>query len=232
MNKINPLISLKNVGLRFKTNSFFFHKATFTDVLADIDIEIFQGEVVGIIGKNGAGKTSLLQLMSGIVSPTSGTIETNASNVTLLSLRSGFMNNLNGHDNSILIGMLYGYSFKSMKTKIHQILDYSELGDSFFSPVGKYSAGMKVRLGFAISSIIQPQVLLIDETLSVGDERFRKKSTRMIQDKTQASQSVVIVSHSLSQIKKLCTRVLWIDFGRIRMMGDPQEIVTSYQIDN
>lgn len=226
---MNPVISLNNVGVRYKRSGSIFKRKSYFDVLKSIDLEIYHGETLGILGRNGAGKSTLLKIISGIIRPDQGNVINTGVSVSLLALQAGFDPNLSGHDNAILGGMLQGYSRKEVKTRINEIHEYSELGDFFFEPVRIYSTGMRARLGFSISTIISPDVLLVDEVLSVGDKHFKEKAERTMIQKIQSQQTVVLVSHSHHQISRLCDRAILIDDGTNCISGDPGEVINLYE---
>lgn len=201
-----PIISLRDVGVSYKRAGSIFRKTQYYQALKSINLDIYPGETLGILGRNGAGKSTLLKIISGIIKPDSGEIINRGASVSLLALQAGFDLNLSGRDNAILSGMLQGYSRKEVESKLDEIHDFSELGDFFYEPVRTYSSGMRTRLGFSVSTTISPDVLLIDEVLSVGDKEFKKKAEQVILRKTQSDQTVVLVSHSEQQVARLCDR--------------------------
>ena len=205
---MQPLIELKDVGLQYKIKGNIFTKNKYYDALKNINLKIYPGETIGIIGKNGSGKSSLLKIISGIIQPTSGEIINHGVSASLLTIGAGFDNNLNGRDNAILSGILQGLGSKEIKSKLNEIHDYSGLGDFFFQPVRTYSTGMRARLGFSISNTIDPDILLIDEILGVGDHQFRRKAETSIIGKIKSNRTVVLVSHSEQQINNLSDRVV------------------------
>lgn len=197
--------------------------------LNDISFNIKKGNVYGIIGNNGAGKSTLLRLLSGAMSPTSGTIERNYSTINLLALGVGFTRDMTGYENIYLNGMLLGFTKKYINKKINDIIEYSELGDFIYKPMKTYSSGMVSRLGFSIAINLKPEVLLVDEILSVGDVKFREKSFNSIRSFIEDDNTtVVIVSHSIQQIKDLCNYVVWIEKGNMIAKGDTHNILDVY----
>jgi lipopolysaccharide transport system ATP-binding protein len=226
--KMNSIISMQNVGVRYKLKGNIFRRAEYVEALKSIDLDLHYGETMGIIGHNGAGKSTLLSLLSGVIRPDSGRIINNNATVSLLSIGVGFEENLNGRDNAIIGGMLQGKHRREVKSRLDEIHDYSELGDFFFKPVRTYSTGMRARLGFSIASIITPDVLLLDEVLSVGDQHFRDKAEHTMAKKIHSSQTVVLVSHAPSQIERMCDRVLLIDRGQSVTVCDPREAIELY----
>lgn len=209
----DPVISLRNVAVRYKRSGNIFSKGKYHDALKLVNLDIYRGETLGVLGRNGAGKSTLLKVISGIIKPDSGSIKNNNVTVSLLALQAGFDPNLSGSDNAILAGMLQGYSRREVENRLGEIKEYSELASFFDEPVRTYSNGMRSRLGFAISTIISPDVLLIDETLSVGDKQFKAKAEATMMEKVHSDQTIVLVSHSASQISRLCDRVIVIENG-------------------
>lgn len=208
------LISLENVSIGYHIRKSWFKKEYYR-VLTDVSFNVNRGEVLGVLGRNGAGKSTLLKIMAGILPPDQGMVVHNVNHVSLMTFQSGFDQNLNGYDNSILSGILAGFSKSEVESKIDQIRDYSELLDFFYEPIKTYSSGMKARLGFSIAAYLRPDVILIDEALSVGDKSFNAKANATIMEMVASDQTIVVVSHSISLIKKLCTRVLEVENGRI-----------------
>lgn len=198
--------------------------------LDNISLTIEKGKVYGIIGNNGAGKSTLLRVLSGVMSPNIGIVERNYNSINLLALGIGFSKDLSGIDNIYLNGMLLGFSKKEILQVKDQIIEYSEIGDFIERPMKTYSSGMISRLGFAIAIHLKPDVLLIDEVLSVGDTKFREKSfesiRKIIQDE---SVTVVIVTHSMNQVEQLCDEVIWLDKGHMIASGDKSEVLELYE---
>jgi len=225
---MEPLISLQDVGVRYKRSGNVFRKRSYFDALKSVNLDIYPGETLGIIGKNGAGKSTLLRLISGVIKPDKGRIINRGASVSLLALQAGFDPNLSGRDNAILGGMLQGYSRREVEARLDEIQEYSELGDFFDEPVRTYSTGMRARLGFSINSIISPDVLLVDEVLSVGDKQFKEKAERTMMAKIQSDQTVLLVSHSHAQIKRLCDRAILIDKGCSISEGAPDKVLQQY----
>lgn len=208
-----PIISLRDVGVRYKRAGNIYRKPQYYQALKSINLDIYPGETLGILGRNGAGKSTLLKVISGIIKPDSGEIINRGASVSLLALQAGFDPNLSGRDNAILSGILQGYSRREVESKLDEIHNFSELGDFFYEPVRTYSSGMRTRLGFSVSTTISPDVLLIDEVLSVGDKEFRKKAEQVIVRKIQSEQTVILVSHSEQQLSRLCDRQITINEG-------------------
>ena len=225
---MQPLIELKDVGLQYKIKGNIFTKNKYYDALKNINLKIYPGETIGVIGKNGSGKSSLLKILSGVIQPTSGEIINHGVSASLLTIGAGFDNNLNGRDNAILSGILQGLGGKEIKSKLNEIHDYSELGDFFFEPVRTYSTGMRARLGFSISNTIEPDVLLIDEVLSVGDQNFRDKTRLTIINRIKSKQTVILVSNSEAQIVNFCSSAILINNSKIEYVKDPRKAFQKY----
>jgi ABC-type polysaccharide/polyol phosphate transport system ATPase subunit len=212
-----------------------FHKRQFSkekksnfNALDHVSFEIKEGERLGIIGGNGAGKSTLLKVISGILKPTEGSVKVNGTIQPLIEISAGFNPEFSGKENIYLNGFMLGFSKEQIKAKEQEIIDFTELGDFINVPVKYYSSGMAVRLAFAIATSIDPEILLFDEMLSAGDAHFNAKAQTRMNELLQKSKGMVVVSHDLNMIKNLCTRALWLDHGRIKMDGDPTEVVNTY----
>lgn len=224
--KLNKMsIKKQLLGKKKKDNS-----AAYFEALKGISFEVPKGEILGIIGKNGSGKSTLLKALAGIFNPDGGYIDMHGHDVSLLSIGVGFKSELSGRENIYLSGMLLGFSKEQIADKIDEIIEFSELGEFVDSPVGTYSSGMHSKLAFSITAVLETSVMLIDEVLSVGDEKFKKKSyakmKELISDKDR---TVVIVSHSLNALLELCTSVLWVHMGELKMQGDPKTVIDAYR---
>jgi len=226
MNEI--CISLRNIAIRYKIRKSFLRWHCF-EAIKDVSFDIYRGETLGLIGRNGAGKSSLLRVIAGIIAPDRGTMINYDCSVSLLSLQLGFEPTLSGIDNIILSAMLLGISKREARAAIDEIADFAELGSFIHDPIRTYSSGMLARLGFSIAIILKPDVLLIDEVMEVGDSEFRKKSSVALQAKFQSGQTVVLVSHSAEQIKRLCSRVVWIENGAVFKVGPGVQIIDEYE---
>ena len=195
-----------------------------------VSFEIPKGQILGICGKNGSGKSTLLRAISGIFSPDHGSINLHGNSVSLLSIGVGFQKQLTGYENIYLSGMLLGYTKEEIAKKVDEIIEFSELGDFIYRPVRSYSSGMYSKLAFSITAILEADIILIDEVLSVGDIHFKEKSynkmKELISDETR---TVVIVSHSTKTIVELCDRVIWLNDGLIKDDGNPKEIMAKYE---
>ena len=196
--------------------------------LNGVSLEINKGEIIGIIGTNGCGKSTLLRVISGIYPPDQGRCKVKGKISLLAGLGTGFSAHQTGRENAILYGSILGYSEEKIAGKLPEIVDFSELGDFIDEPIRTYSAGMKARLGLAVASAIQPEILLIDEVLGVGDPTFKKKSTDRIMEMVEEAGTVVIVSHSFGMLSKLCDRIVLIDDGEIVDVGLPASIIDTY----
>ena len=197
--------------------------------LDDVSFTIPRGSVTGLIGPNGAGKSTILKVISGIYRPTGGQVQVRGQIVPMLELGSGFDAELSGRENILLNGAILGYSKDFLLPKVDAIIDYSELRDFIDMPLKTYSSGMLARLAFSIASVVEPDVLIVDEILSVGDEHFQKKSReRMLELMHASGTTVLFVSHHLAQLQEMCSRVIWLDHGRVRAIGDAQEICAAY----
>ncbi|MGP1568275.1 MAG: ABC transporter ATP-binding protein [Peptoanaerobacter stomatis] len=195
----------------------------------DISFTIEKGEVCGIIGKNGAGKSTLLKIISGVIPPTSGSIKINGKIAPLLELGAGFDNDLTARENIYLNGAVLGYNKKFLDEKYDEIVEFSELKDFMDQQVRTFSTGMMMRLAFSIATLVEPEILIVDEILSVGDAHFSNKSINKMKNMMSGGTTVLMVSHSLKQIKELCNRVIWIEKGKIKMDGNPLEVCEQYE---
>ncbi len=196
--------------------------------LDDVSFQIKKGDRYGIIGFNGAGKSTLLKLLAGVYDPTAGKIITKGKIAPLLELGAGFDPNYTGRDNVFLNGAFLGYPEEFLKEKFDEILEFSELGEAIDYHVKTYSSGMRAKLGFSIATIVEPDILIIDEILSVGDIKFRRKSADKMRSLINSGVTVLLVSHSVSQIRDLCNKAIWIDEGKIRMRGEVNKVCDAY----
>jgi lipopolysaccharide transport system ATP-binding protein len=224
-----PVLELNNVSLSYLTNKSTFDRGVHR-VLDNVSMTLRDGETLGLIGKNGCGKTTILRLMAGILAPTSGVV-TQRQGVTsaLLTLGLGFKPNLSGRDNVVLSAMLQGSTQGQAKAYANDIKDFAELGDSFEEPVKTYSAGMRSRLGFTTALLTDVDIMLIDEILSVGDAQFRKKAGTALKDRINGNQTVVFVSHNEAQVAELCETAIWLDKGKIASQGTVEEVLDNYK---
>lgn len=197
--------------------------------LRDVSFEVPKGEVMGIIGRNGAGKSTLLKVISGILQPTEGKVSVDGNIVPMLELGAGFDGDLSGKENIFLNGAILGYSEEFLKQKYDEIIAFSELGRFIDMPIRNYSSGMMMRLAFSIATVVNPEVLIVDEILSVGDESFQAKSRARMMELMGGGTTVLFVSHSLAQIREMCGCVVWLDGGRVKAIGNAEEICNSYR---
>lgn len=196
--------------------------------LTDVSFTVNRGERVGIIGFNGAGKSTLLKILSGVIRPSSGSININGKVAPLLELGAGFDHNYNGRENVFLNGAILGYSREFLESKYDEIVDFSELEEFMELPIKNYSSGMIAKLGFAVATLVEPEILILDEILSVGDVRFQKKSGDKLKSLMNAGTTVLLVSHSVDTIRSMCNRVIWLDHGKIVMDGLTKDVCDAY----
>ncbi|MBR4667576.1 MAG: ABC transporter ATP-binding protein [Butyrivibrio sp.] len=219
---------LNNISLR----STLFHKKQRNEVfeaVKHVTFKVEEGGILGIVGKNGSGKSTLLKSMAGVFSPNSGSIDLHGHSVSLMALGVGFKFELTGRDNVLLSGMLLGFSEKEIQNRMDDIIEFAELGDFIDRPVRTYSSGMHSKLAFAITAMLETDIMLVDEVLSVGDEHFRVKSMeKMRQLITNKDRTVIIVSHDIDTLKELCDTILWIHDGEMREIGEPEIVLNRY----
>mgnify|MGYP000374565728 FL=1 len=237
---VKNAIEVKDLKIRYRcVNKLSIRKSLFKlkkskvetfEAIHGISFDVQEGEIMGIIGKNGSGKSTLLRAMAGIFSPDEGTIDLHGHTVSLLSIGVGFQKKLTGRENIILSGMLLGFSEKQVREKMDEIIEFSELGDFIDKPVKTYSSGMYSKLAFSITAVLKTEIMLIDEVLSVGDAKFKKKSYKKMKELiTDSKRTVIIVSHSSDTIRKLCNTVLWLHDGNIKMQGSVDEVLPLYE---
>lgn len=236
-------VKIQNVSMHFRKtteqiNSFkeYFIKRIKKQVkyeefiaLKDINLNIEKGEVVGFLGLNGAGKSTLLKIVSRVQKPTTGKITVDGRISPLLELGAGFDFDLTGRENIYLNGLILGYSRAFIDEKMDEIIDFAEIRDFIDTPIKNYSSGMKARLGFSIATIATPEILIVDEVLSVGDGRFKRKSEEKMLELIKSNATVLFVSHSLEQVRRLCTKAVWLEKGQIKMIGEVNEVCDAYQ---
>lgn len=221
---------LKSYSIRRNLFSFKKNKADgYHQAVKNVSFKVKKGEILGLIGKNGSGKSTLLRAIAGIFSPNSGTVDLHGHTVSLLAIGIGFQKELTGRENIILSGMLLGFTEAQVREKMEQIITFSELGKFIDAPVRTYSSGMHSKLAFSITAILETDIILIDEVLSVGDARFKKKSyQKMKQLISDKERTVVIVSHDHKTIMDLCDKVLWINDGEFVQYGDTKTVMDAY----
>ncbi len=223
-----PVIEARNVSYYYVKRKSYFAKQKFW-ALKNVSFALYKGESLGVVGRNGAGKTTLLQLLAGILSPDEGALINHGYTASLLSLQAGFIPYLTGRENTYLSGMILGIGMREIKEKMEEIWEFSGLEDFFDQPVGSYSSGMKARLGFSIAFQLDPDVLLVDEVLGVGDEIFKEKSSKAMKEKIRSDKTVVLVSHSIPTIQELCDRTVWIEEGVSRAEGKTEDVIKEYR---
>lgn len=214
-----------------KKNLLKFKKAKVKEFKAvqNVSFDLEEGKILGIIGKNGSGKSTMLKALAGIFSPDEGFIDLHNKSVSLLSIGVGFNKSLTGRENILLSGMLLGFSEEEIRNKMDEIINFAELGKFIDMPVKTYSSGMFSKLAFSITAILETDIMLIDEVLSVGDQRFKKKSYAKMKNLiSDRKRTVVIVSHNISTLNELCDTVMWMHDGVIKMMGEPKEVLDQY----
>lgn len=196
--------------------------------LNDVSFDVRRGEVLGIVGRNGSGKSTLLKIISGILKPTRGSVWLGGNVVPMLELGSGFDPEMTGRENVFLNGAILGYTEEFLREKYDEIVAFSELGQFIDMPIRNYSSGMLARLAFSVATVVHPEILIVDEILSVGDENFQAKSRARMMELMSGGTTVLFVSHNLRQIRGMCDRVLWIDGGNQRMIGLTEEVCNAY----
>lgn len=204
------------------------HGRVIIRALSDVSLSIRDGERVGIVGHNGSGKSTMLRLMGGVYGPTSGTAEISGSIGSLIDISLGIDSEATGRENIFLRGVLLGIPRSVLEDKCEEIIDFSEIGEFIDMPVRTYSSGMHLRLAFSISTIIRPEILIMDEWLSVGDEGFKSKVKQRMSELVQASSILIVASHSPELIREVCTRVLWLEHGVVKLDGSLDEVVPKY----
>lgn len=195
-----------------------------------VSFRVKKGEVLGLIGHNGAGKSTILKVISGILKPTSGRVNVYSNVVPMLELGSGFDMEMTGRENIFLNGAILGYSEKFLTEKYDEIVAFSEIGQFIDIPLRNYSSGMIARLAFSIATVVEPDILIVDEVLAVGDAAFQEKSKKRMMELMSGGTTVLFVSHSLDQIRELCDRVVWLDHGKVKMYGDTHSVCDAYEI--
>ncbi len=211
---------LSRVQRQLKYEDFF--------ALKDVSFSVARGQVVGIIGTNGSGKSTLLKVISGIYRPSGGRVEVDGRIAPMLELGSGFDTELSGKENIFLNGAIMGYSEEFLRSKYDEILAFAELGDFIGQPIKTYSSGMMMRLAFSVATLVDPEILIVDEILAVGDERFQARSQERMNRLMRNGTTVLMVSHNLGQIRELCNRVIWLDRGTLRMDGETEAVCDAY----
>ncbi len=233
-------ITVKNLHIKYKTiqkmsiRKTLFKlkksKAEYYEAVRGISFNVEKGKIIGIIGKNGSGKSTTLRAIAGIFSADKGTIDLHGNTISLLSIGVGFQPKLTGYENIFLSGMLLGFTEEEVKQKVDDIIEFSELGKFIHKPVRTYSSGMHSKLAFSITAMLETQILLIDEVFSVGDIKFKQKSyDKMKELISEKDRTVVIVSHSMAAMQELCDEIIWLNDGVIMDQGLPEEIIPKYE---
>lgn len=205
-------------------------KLEYNDFIAlnGVSFRVKRGETLGIVGRNGAGKSTLLKIISGILKPTTGSVVTRGNIVPMLELGSGFDFDLTGRENIFLNGAILGYSEEYLKEKYDEIVEFSELRQFIEMPIRNYSSGMLARLAFAVATVVKPEILIVDEILSVGDADFQAKSHARMMEMMSGGATVLFVSHNLDEVRKICRRAVWLEHGTVKMIGTAQEVCDAY----
>lgn len=220
------ITSIKEYFVQFLKGKLKYNEFT---ALHKVSFTVNKGEVVGLIGRNGAGKSTMLKIISGILKPTEGSVTVCGSVVPMLELGSGFDFDLTGQENILLNGAILGYTEQFLHEKYDEIVAFSELKDFIHMPLRNYSSGMIARLAFSVAAVVEPQILIVDEILGVGDAEFQEKSRKRMIELMGGGTTVLFVSHSLEQIRTMCQRVIWLDHGKIKLSGDPQTVCDAYE---
>ena len=226
MNK-DKIDNLKEYCIKLFKKQLFYEDFT---ALQDISFQIKAGDVFGIIGLNGSGKSTLLKIISGILKPTTGSVKVTGTIAPLIELGAGFDADLTARENVFLNGSVLGFSREFMRSKFDEIIEFSELEKFVDVPIKNFSSGMVARIGFAVATIVKPDILICDEILSVGDYRFQEKCERRIQQLMSDGTTVILVSHSIQQVERMCNHILWLEGGRMKAIGG-KELIPLYQPD-
>jgi lipopolysaccharide transport system ATP-binding protein len=222
------LVRGRNIAVVYNRANSLFRRDPFW-ALKDVSLEIHAGESLGIVGRNGVGKTTLLKVLADIIRPDRGTLENFGASTAMLSMQAGFDQSASGRTNILLSALLLGYSKDEIRDRMDDIIAYADLGNFIDQPLAGYSAGMRARLGFSVCYFLEPDVLLIDEALGTGDLEFRQKSAAAMKEKIKSEQTVVLVSHEGQTIKALCDRAVWIEEGKSVLEGRAADVVDAYE---
>ncbi|MCM1257587.1 MAG: ATP-binding cassette domain-containing protein [Roseburia sp.] len=240
MSQVKNAIEVKNLVVRYRyLNKMSIKKSLFSikksnietfEAVHGVSFQVPEGQIMGIVGKNGSGKSTMLKAIAGIFTADEGEINLHGHSISLLSIGVGFDKRLTGRENIFLSGLLLGFSEKQIKEKLDEIIEFSELGNFIDKPVKTYSSGMYSKLAFSITAILETEIMLIDEVLSVGDAKFKKKSYKKMKSLIdQKNRTVMIVSHSSDTLRKLCDTILWLHDGEIKMLGSVDEVLPVYE---
>ena len=222
---VDKVLSLKEFVVRALSGKLHYEDFTALD---DVSFTVKKGETLGLVGRNGAGKSTMLKVISGILRPTEGSVTCHGNVVPMLELGSGFDMELSGRENIFLNGAILGYSKEFLEAKYDEIVAFSELGQFIDSPIRNYSSGMLARLAFSVASVVEPEILIVDEILSVGDAAFQEKSRARMMELMGGGTTVLFVSHSMAQIREMCSRAIWLEHGHVRMSGKVDEVCDAY----
>lgn len=239
----NDIVKIDNVSMKFvldqnKIKSLkefvvraISKKLKYEDfwALKDVSFSVKKGDVVGIVGRNGSGKSTILKCIAGIYRPTKGTITVQGNIVPMLELGSGFDTEMTGKENIFLNGAILGYSKEFLESKYYEIVEFSELGNFIYEPIRTYSSGMLMRLAFSIATVVNPEILIVDEILAVGDAKFQKKSHARMMELMSGGTTVFFVSHSIKQVREMCNKVVWLNQGEVKMIGSTEEVCDAYE---
>jgi teichoic acid transport system ATP-binding protein len=221
---------LKKMSFKRSLKHIFKMKKDIFEAVKGVSFDVPKGEIMGIVGKNGSGKSTMLRAIAGIFSPDLGTIDIGDNTVSLLSIGVGFQKKITGRENIYLSGMLLGFSEEHINEKLDEIIEFSEVGDFIDRPVKAFSSGMYSKLAFSITAILETDIILIDEVLSVGDAKFQKKSYNKMKSLIMnKDRTVIIVSHSIETLGELCNSILWLHEGKVKMQGTPEEVLPAYE---
>lgn len=220
------LESFKEYFVKLMKRQLYFEDFVALD---KVSVDIPKGDVFGIVGLNGSGKSTLLKVISGILKPTKGSVTVNGSIAPLIELGAGFDMELTARENIFLNGSVLGYSRKQMKERFDEVVEFSEMREFLDAPMKNYSSGMVARIGFAIATITRPDILIVDEILAVGDFHFQEKCERRISEMMSGGTTVIIVSHAIEQIERLCKHVMWLERGKVKMIGDVTTVCNAYK---
>ncbi|SVC76686.1 uncharacterized protein METZ01_LOCUS329540 [marine metagenome] len=221
------VLDMKGVGVRYKKRTSFF-SGEWHWAIRDMSFDLRGGETLGVVGRNGAGKSTLLKVLTGILAPDEGEVHRLCDTASLLTISLGFMPHLTGRDNAKLSGMLMGINKSEITERLDEIIDFADLGYFIDDPLRTYSSGMKARLGFGVALTADPDIILVDEVLGVGDKAFRKKSTLAMREKMNSNKTVVLVSHNEAMVRETCHRVVWIEQGRVMAQGLVDDVMDQY----
>ena len=240
---MEKMIEVKDVSMRFRmandrinsikeyTIQLLKGKLEYNEfeALKHVSFDVERGEVVGLIGHNGAGKSTMLKVISGILKPTEGSVVVRGNIAPMLELGSGFDFDMTGRENIFLNGAILGYSKEFLESKYDEIVAFSEIGQFIDVPLRNYSSGMIARLAFSVATVVVPEILIVDEVLSVGDADFQEKSRKRMMDMMHGGTTVLLVSHNIGQVREMCSRVVWIEHGQVQMVGDAKTVCDAYE---